>query len=362
MDNNVLKEYYARLRKEAILKSFLIALGIAFVVLFVTATACWFAAFSGYWVCIITFAVSLAAAMPLLYFFRFRPTQKSVAKRLDKLGLDERILTMVELEGNDSYIATRQRNDALSALGKLNSKLVKIAVSASMIAFVAIGFVLSFGMTTVYGLSEAGIIDNGGSLLGEITKQPDVYYDVEYLISEEGAGKLYAKSEGIGKETVSLKVKKGDDAEGVLPVAAQGYAFVGWSDMYNAVYRQDKAVSSKITVTALFEKVEFDFEDDEASDGFFGGSGDGSNSSGGAGNGHGGEGSQTPPSQDDIETGTGDDTEFIVDYIIDGNTELKGPVYEEAKQEMIDELGSSEDNGGDAGKIALDYLEAIGRE
>ena len=266
-NNKVLSEYVKRLKKEALVKALLCALSIGFAAVLVTALVCWFTEFSGYWLFAITFGVPFGAAMPLFYFFVFYPSDKYVAKRLDQLGLKERILTMVEFEGQDSYILQRQREDAIAKLGGVNSKLIKIALSAALIAVPAVAIPTATAMTTVYALSEAEIIDSGKDLL-ENRKKDNTTFEVIYRIPEDQQeyGVLYSASHPEGATEITLIVGRGQDGETVMPVASRGYVFVRWSDGVGDYTRKDTFVQGKIVVTAIFEEIDLNVGDDYEED------------------------------------------------------------------------------------------------
>ncbi|MCH5164703.1 MAG: hypothetical protein J1F36_06790, partial [Clostridiales bacterium] len=115
-------KYYSRLAREAMLKAFIIGfiagfavnIVIAFVTLFFTDFKLWFVVALGAGI-IVTAITAL-----LLYFKAFKPTTKKIASRIDSLGLEERLITMTELENDESYIAMRQREDAKAKLNEVN--------------------------------------------------------------------------------------------------------------------------------------------------------------------------------------------------------------------------------------------------
>lgn len=135
MATEIFKEYYSRLAKEGFLKALLWGLLVGFSVLLFTALVCWIAAFNGLWIMLSLFVVSAVTTTLLLYYKKFRPTTKSIAQRIDKLGLEERLITMTELENDPSFIALKQREDALSSLGKVNTSLLKFAISVPAYRF-----------------------------------------------------------------------------------------------------------------------------------------------------------------------------------------------------------------------------------
>lgn len=236
------QKYHKRMVAEGILKATLIGLMAALTVLFVTAAVCWFVGFKGIWLSVVLFVVVLAATAVTVYLVKYRPTTRSIARRVDELGLEERLITMTELEGDDSYIATRQRQDAMESLNKVSADLIKIAVSVALIAGVAIAGVCAAGTTTVYALYNAGVIKSGVELVNPEHVEESKSFKVEYVAGKNGS------LVGETKQTVY----EGEDALAVMAVADKGYIFVGWSDGVTDAYRVDYAVSGKIKVTANF--------------------------------------------------------------------------------------------------------------
>ena len=236
------QKYHKRMVAEGILKATLIGLLAALAVLFVTAAVCWFVGFKGIWLSIVLFVVVLAATAVTVYLVKYRPTTRSIARRVDELGLEERLITMTELEGDDSYIATRQRQDAMESLNKVSADLIKIAVSVALIAGVAIAGVCAAGTTTVYALYNAGVIKSGVELVNPEQEDVAKSFKVEYVAGKNGSV--------VGE--ANQTVYEGEDSLAVMAVADKGYIFVGWSDGVTDAYRVDYEVSGKIKVTANF--------------------------------------------------------------------------------------------------------------
>lgn len=174
---------------------------------------------------------------------------KAIAKRVDALGLEERILTMKQLENDDSYIAQRQREDAEKSLKSINEKMLKITVSLALIIVTPIVSVLGMGMATVAGLSSNGVLPSGSALVDEVVPdEPDEYVAVSYLI--EGGGFI----EGGDPEQYILK---GEDTEMVMVVPEEGWVFLMWTDGVTDPARSDKKVMEDMEVVAiLIELVE----------------------------------------------------------------------------------------------------------
>ena len=174
---------------------------------------------------------------------------------------------MNELKNDDSYIARRQREDAMKTLGLVNADLIRLAVSVPLIVAVAVIGIFCFGMTTVSALAANEVVSSGKDVIEDITKKPTVYFDVQYEI--EGDGEI------IGSEI--QRIENGKDGTEVIAVANDGYAFIGWyialdgKSVYNGcVLMGDKPaymvidVTENLTIFAVF--VEVDEENDEDGD------------------------------------------------------------------------------------------------
>lgn len=266
MDNKQnFQKYYNRLKWEGIIKSVVFGLIIGFAVNFVIAFITWFTPnFNGLWLAIGIGIAVAAGCSVLLYFKKFRPTTKQVAERIDRLGLEERMITMAELEKDESYIAMLQREDAKAKLKAVDSKRIKFKISAIAIAAVAVLAVSGVSMTTVTALSAEGKIASGKDLVDDIFEEPDKYYEVSYLV--EGEGYIEGDPEQV--------VKEGESTTSVLAVAEDGWAFAYWDDGSESENppqepeRFDENVRENIVWTAVFmEMEEGDGEGDGDSDG-----------------------------------------------------------------------------------------------
>lgn len=284
----ILKKYHARIVTESVVKSLLWALvvgsGVAFVVAFIT----WFTAFNGLWLAIGLGLLFVAAMMPIFYFFVFRATLKKTAQRLDSLGFDERFITMLELDGDDSELARLQRENAVAALnatGKTAAKLLPIICSKILIALAVVIPALSIGMVTVTGLSGAGIIP-GASDIG----RPPAYerFVAVSFLPEEG-GYIEGEPEQL--------VSPGEFATDVMAVADDGWMFDHWecdaemlgsfaskdwiritddiyaySDLYlNVELSENLADGTELVFSAVFAQVEEGYDGDNDGDGGGGG-------------------------------------------------------------------------------------------
>ena len=339
MAGEFFKNYYKKLAKEGFLKSFLFALTVGFIALFISAGLIWFIDPKLVWICPIVFVIVVVALTPLLYYKKFMPSEKYVAKRVDELGLEERMLTMVELEGNDSYIAKVQKEDALRALSEVNASFIKLVVTLPLILAVIISGVFGLSMTTVTALSAKEIVPPGNEVVGgEDPEDEIVEYEVLYTV-DGGGGEIFGLTDDAGPFQI---VEKGGSTLPVIAVADEGYFFVGWvyedgssveNDSMEPV-RQDFDIQENTTILALFAEADEEGESD--------GDGDGSNADGDDSQNKPGSGQQKPgegkpkPGQG---PGAGGGAYEPNNNVIDGKTDY-GDIFDDALSEALDEINA----------------------
>ena len=336
MTKKAFKDYNARLNKEAFLKSLICGLIIGFSALLVSATVFWLTAFNQTWLCALIWAAATAGTTPIFYYKKFRPSVRETAKRIDQLGLEERILTMAQLEGDNSYIAVRQREDAMRALATVNAKLIKFVVSVPLIVTLAIVGVSGTGMVTVAALSAAGLLDSGKDIIEEVVLPEPEEYEITYDV--KGAGMI----EG----DIFQIVQEGKNATGVMAVPDDEWVFVEWSDGSTDPYREDMNVQSDMELIALFNPTMDAFP----------------------GDGEGEEGdtdSEAPPSEsgqkpgDDPGQGQGG-TEWVpTNQVIDGETYYGGTTYDNAYEDVIAELTQNDEIPEELKQIIDSYFQTI---
>ncbi len=245
-----------KLRIESLVKSLLAGVAVGAAVAFVLATVYWFMDKNGLPIALAAFAGGTVLVAVLAHCTVFHPTALRNARRLDRYGLDERLVTMVELENDDSYIAKLQREDALAHLQKLDKKRVKLKVPLVIVVCVAVFAVLCVSMTTVEGLSQAGVLPSGRDLFYQLFPvDPPDRFTVVYAA---GTG-------GTVMGDCDQLVVQGESSERVLAVADEGYMFLGWDDGSETPSRVDDNVTSHKKLTALFVLVADDGQgsDDE---------------------------------------------------------------------------------------------------
>lgn len=247
MKNSIFGKYYKKLAKEGLLKSLLLSLSITLFVLTIIILAFWFVGIKRYWLSAGISVGVLAALVPSLYFLFFRPNTKAIAQRLDSLGLEERLLTMNELQNDESYIAMRQREDAKQALVKIDPKNVKIVLSKTLIVLLIISIFTTGSATTVTALANNGVIPTPSEIIKDVIS-PESYYTVRYVCKiyrkdminldirdEEGVGGLI---EGMDEQLVAV----GESSEAVLAFADPDWGFAEWGDGSEDPYRFEDVV------------------------------------------------------------------------------------------------------------------------
>ena len=255
MKNELFKKHYSQLCLEAVLRSALWGLIFGFAVAFVLSALEWLLAFGASWISVLAFVCVFALTGTLFYLFKYRPSTEDVARRLDRLGLDERMITMLEYECDDSYIAKIQRENAKLHFKSVENKKLRLHISGALIAIALSTAILGSSMTTVLALSESGVIPSGSTIISG-----DEFVDhipVSYIVDEGG----YIT----GGEADQL-VLPGEDADPVVAVAEDGWVFVGWDDESANPARHDKNITEPREYVAIFEPIDED-EDGEESDG-----------------------------------------------------------------------------------------------
>lgn len=250
-------KYYKRLSRQSWVKSLICGLIVGCVAMLVPAFGLWLAGGKMFYLAFVSLAVGTATT-PLFYKFVFKPTTKAVANKIDELGLEERMITMTELEGDESYIACRQREDAVKSLNSVSEGLLKLVVSVPMVIVLSVCILLGGGMTAVAALSGAGVIDSGKDVIDDIKDEQVTRFTVEYDV----------EGDGVVEGEIVQSVEKGKNGTMVNAVALDGYAFYMWSDGLEDPVRSELKVNEDMKITAIFiELPESEDGDEEGEDG-----------------------------------------------------------------------------------------------
>ncbi|MCH5164174.1 MAG: hypothetical protein J1F36_04080 [Clostridiales bacterium] len=253
-------KYYSRLAREGMLKALLCGIVIGFAVDFVIALVTWFipGLDIGYAIALVAGLVVGVIAAIIFYHKAFKPTTKKIARRIDSLGLEERLITMTELENDESYIAMRQREDAQAKLNEVNSKSIRFVIAKSLIIAAVVVGVVGLSMTTVNALAGAGLMPNPNQIGNPDWDEPPTAM-VSYIVDNDDAGWIDGEADQV--------VYIGDNAASVLAVANEGYVFVEWKeDKYTSPERNDYNITGDVTYTAVFEELEYGGSSDSTPD------------------------------------------------------------------------------------------------
>lgn len=346
--------------KEAMINSALCALITALSLMFVTATFFWFEASNFYWVSFIVFGAAIIVSAPLFYFLKYRPNGKIFAKRLDELGMEERMITKEQYKDKEGFIYEAQRKNADKIFSKFDTSKLKIVASVPLIILCTTAFILGGGMTTVSGLTAAGYVKSGKDIANDIDEANKKVFEVKYktcyfgmgtsgnsFFFEQDENKPCGEIIGASEQVVT----EGENAEEVMAVAYDGYMFYKWSDGSQDPVRIDYKVQGELTITALFTKIDEDgdpdkdgkpsdedAEPDDEKDGE-----PGSNQDGGG-------------NKDGKNTDSKSDSR---NQVLDGKTYYGGKTYEEARNDASDKASKDGNMSDNMKKLINDYFEAI---
>lgn len=316
-----------RLLAEAIIKSGLCGLCVGFGAGFLAAFFAWITPGLDFWMTFVALVLVGALSAVGFYFNRFRPSDLSNARRIDSLGLEERLITMVEYQNDDSCMAQMQRKDAIAALSAVDPKRIEYRVSTKIWVSVILTALLGLGMITVSVLGDLGLLPSaleiGDSILNP--EEPEIYVSVTYFVEEGG----YIEGEA------DQLILKGGDASPVVAIAEDGYEFLYWDDGSGNPARHDFQITEELILFAVFEPIEGEEGDDEDEDGMDMAGSDPYGDPGG--NGPPAEGGIETPN--DSQTGTGQYEEH--NQIIDGETYYRIDIelYKQKVKEYLEEHG-----------------------
>lgn len=345
----LLRTFKRRIAKEGWIKSILCGLSIGFGAEIVCSLVFWALGIKMFWISIIAFAAVAGISAPLFYFCKFRRSTREIASRVDMLGLEERILTMTQFADDDSFMARYQREDAMRSLEKVNSSLLKIAVSVPLVVVCAVTLVVGAGTTTASAVSDKSLID----LINAANEPEKVYYSAKYGVKDDIGGKVYGR--------LDQTVEQGTATDAVQAVADENYIFVGWTDGCEDAFRTDEAVDKDIKAYAVFVPIEEDDENDEEMD-----QNDGNDSNGNSPN-QPQEGPSLPNGDDKGPDGNGDGDNGGAggatnpnNQVIDGGTFI-GDVYGDSLSGAQDAAGSNTGLDGNQSGMIGDYFGGIAK-
>lgn len=360
-DRKLLSKYRRRVVKEGFLKSLFLGVIFGTVALDIVALVTWLVGYKpGLFIAIGVFVLVAAAVTPLFYCLRYRPTARQVARRVDALGLEERVITMTELAGEDTFMARAQREDTVKAIKSVDHMLLKLAISMTFVIALICFSVFGMGMTTVSALHYAGVIPSGiSTFTGEYLPQE---FTVSYAVEEECKGAIIWWKDD-WTDTVSAEVtrtvKEGEELPPVYAIPADGWYFVSWSDGVMDPYRHDTDIQGDIIVTAIFEEGEPDPEEGEQNQSQNQQQQDTgepneseSNSSSSQ------ENNDSPEGEPNDDPSAGGMRDTASQQIVDGQT-YYGDEFEDAYRQAMERLAQDNNIPEDLKKFITDYFDSI---
>lgn len=160
------KKFKRKVRAQAIASALLLGLGAGLVTY---ATVTLVSKLLGNGINPIYYALSAGGAflVALILYFVLMPSDKRLAKRLDKVySLDEKVATMLELKNDEGVFAALQREDADRKLGEKPTKMLKSKplVAGLLVFFIAVG-------SAVGAFVMPALADSGETPIDEFDKQ-----------------------------------------------------------------------------------------------------------------------------------------------------------------------------------------------
>lgn len=392
-----MNKFRRKLKIESLIKSALYSLLVSALIFIFFQLFVWFFHLN-ILISVIPSIISFGVSFPLFYYKKFKYSEIQLAKRIDDLGLEERVITMTELEGNDSFIAKKQKEDTIKVLKEVNQANFKIrykkpsilsglftalAVLILSMSFAfpniretiiahgepkytievsaeGLGFVIDYSkyenqslINAVSKKQEQDQIDKiNNKEIVELKQFPTAFSNrisVNYRCFEDIDATMVL--DGANFEDISYRIKS-DETHILMALPYKGYVFIGWSDGCASPFREIDNYSTDLI--ALFDEVNSVGEDlpDKQKE-----PGDKDESSSGESDGIGPEGNGTSKTNNDDSWGDGAKGS-PANQVINGET-YYGDIFNQSYQEAVERVKNNP-NLTDAQKKAIsDYFESI---
>lgn len=391
---NVLIEFKKKAKKQNIIKAGLCSVAISLLFNIPFLIAFWIMDYKyKFIICTGIFIIGISVLFPVLYFKKFKYTEIQLAKRIDDLGLEERVLTMIELKDNNSFIAKKQKEDTLNVLktveandlkGKyrkqsflsiFSTALASLVITLSLmfpniretiiahgepkytieVSAEGLGFVIDYSkyenqslINAVSKKQEQDQIDKiNNKEIVELKQFPTAFSNrisVNYRCFEDIDATMVL--DGANFADVSYRIES-DETHILMALPYKGYVFIGWSDGCVSPFREIDNYSTDLI--ALFDEVSSVGEDlpDKQEE-----PGDKDESDG-----IGPEGNGTGETNNDDNWGDGAKGS-PANQVINGET-YYGDIFNQSYQEAVERI-KNDTNLTDAQKKAItDYFESI---
>lgn len=396
---NVLIEFKKKAKKQNIIKAGLCSVAISLLFNIPFLIAFWIMDYKyKFIICAGIFIVGISVLFPVLYFKKFKYTEIQLAKKIDDLGLEERVLTMIELKDDNSFIAKKQKEDTLNVLKTVEANNLKgkykkqsfLSIFSTALASLVIALSLmfpniketiiahgepkytievsaeGFGFVIDYSKYENQSLINAVSKkqeqdqidrinnkeIVELKQFPTAFSNrisVNYRCFEDIDATMVL--DGANFEDISYRIKS-DEIHILMALPYKGYVFIGWSDGCVSPFREIDNYSTDLI--ALFDEVSSVGEDlpDKQKE-----PGDKDGSDGGESDGIGPEGNGTGKTNNDDNWGDGAKGS-PANQVINGET-YYGDIFNQSYQEAVERI-KNDTNLTDAQKKAItDYFESI---
>lgn len=396
---NVLIEFKKKAKKQNIIKAGLCSVAISLLFNIPFLIAFWIMDYKyKFIICTGIFIIGISVLFPVLYFKKFKYTEIQLAKRIDDLGLEERVLTMIELKDNNSFIAKKQKEDTLNVLKTVEANDLKgkyrkqsfLSIFSTALASLVITLSLMFpniretiiahgepkytievsaeglGFVIDYSKYENQSLINAASKkqeqdqidkinnkeIVELKQFPTAFSNrisVNYRCFEDIDATMVL--DGANFADVSYRIES-DETHILMALPYKGYVFIGWSDGCVSPFREIDNYSTDLI--ALFDEVSSVGEDlpDKQEE-----PGDKDGSDGGESDGIGPEGNGTGKTNNDDNWGDGAKGS-PANQVINGET-YYGDIFNQSYQEAVERI-KNDTNLTDAQKKAItDYFESI---
>ena len=163
-NNDILKKYQRRVKIESIIKSIIYGLITGFIVLGLSSVVMFIFGKKNLVLSILFGVIGLIGGAIYVYFAKFKPSINNVAKRIDQLGLQERVVTMIDYAESDSLVCVKQREDTQEKLSYVESNHIKFRFSKKAIALLMV--VALLGASSLYLPDRSsGIKANSSSVI-----------------------------------------------------------------------------------------------------------------------------------------------------------------------------------------------------
>lgn len=136
---------------------------------------------------LLTFAGVFLGGTGLSFLFMYRPTKKDTARRLDGLGMAERVETMLEYEHSTAPAARLQREETIDRLRGINRKDLKLKISKTLSALCAVFMVCAtvlLFLPEINAFSRHPIINALSQMIPEDGLSEEFREDLEQIIDE----------------------------------------------------------------------------------------------------------------------------------------------------------------------------------